>query len=643
MNLHTSSVCALAKRCVCLALALLLCRSSAGDDKKEYWRERNAAVVQQHNLKNRDRVIPQTDVPLWLDPGQTYERDDLPVIQMAPGVKASVAWGEGAMLELLEMEPGSQYPHQELNEELLILGQKGSAKCTFDGQEVTLRKDELLYLTPNTKRTLQAGEEGWQAIEVFAPVRADHLRLVGIEIPAGGSVGYPDQGVTPSIDPGKVINVHEIQWAGLTPADTHQSYRRSGAGSRLVWGRNAMLSLIRMDANTSFPLHIHPEDQLMIALRGSLLEGLMDYAYEMNGQAQHVVLQPGGMAHSAVLGEHGADALDVFWPVRPDYITKFQEQQALYEEVIAPGTKPIKLAEGFTFSEGPTWLKGALYFSDMYFEDHRQGNWTGSAQRSRLIRMEPDGKWQVLSNGMQTNGTIASSAGNLLVCDMFGHRVIELDPRTGEVLDVVCDRVDDKPIDGPNDLVMDARGGIYVSDPQFTPETEKSQAGKQVYYVPANGPPRVVIRPGDYAMPNGVEISPDGKTFYVNNTWFQPGENFVWAYDIQPDGSLTHQRKFAALNLTPEVMSDERPEYRFDSRADGMAVDMDGRLYVCTLSGVQIFAPSGIYVGTIWCPQYPVSCAFGGAKGDILYLVGESSVWSIQTKVSGFRVPRGLD
>ena len=94
------------------------------------------------------------------------------------------------------------------------------------------------------------------------------------------------------------------------------------------------------------------------------------------------------------------------------------------------------------------------------------------------------------------------------------------------------------------------------------------------------------------------------------------------------------------LNLTPEVLSDKRPEYRFDSRADGMAVDTDGRLYVCTLSGVQIFEPNGVYVGTIWCPQYPVSCTFGGRESDILYMVGESSVWSIQTKVHGFRLPQ---
>ena len=74
---------------------------------------------------------------------------------------------------------------------------------------------------------------------------------------------------------------------------------------------------------------------------------------------------------------------------------------------------------------------------------------------------------------MQSNGTIAARNGNLLVCDMFGHRVVEVDPATGRVVRVVLDKVNGKPIDGPNDLVMDAKGGLYITDPQFTPDADR--------------------------------------------------------------------------------------------------------------------------------------------------------------------------
>jgi gluconolactonase len=352
---------------------------------------------------------------------------------------------------------------------------------------------------------------------------------------------------------------------------------------------------------------------------------------------------PGGMVHSAKLGENGGDQLDVFWPVRPDYMERAQKLRALYEQVVAPGTTPQKLADGFTFTEGPTWLKGRLYFSDMFFKNPAANDWTGSPARSRLIVMEPDGEWRVLASGMQSNGTLATRNGNLLVCDMFGHRVVEVDPSNGRVVRVVLDRVNGKPIDGPNDLVMDARGGLYITDPQFTPEAQKNQPGKQVYYVAPDGTARVVIGPGEYAMPNGVEISPDGKTLYVNNTWQQPGENFVWAYDVGPDGSLSNKRQFAMLHLTPDVLDAANAADRFDSRADGTAVDTDGRYYVATKSGVQVFLPDGTYAGTIWVPQYPVSVTFGGPNNDVLYMVGESSAWAIQTKVRGFRHPEGMN
>jgi gluconolactonase len=208
---------------------------------------------------------------------------------------------------------------------------------------------------------------------------------------------------------------------------------------------------------------------------------------------------------------------------------------------------------------------------------------------------------------------------------------------------VVLDQVDGKPIDGPNDMVMDARGGIYLTDPQFTPEAEKSQPGKQVYYIAPDGTARVVIGPGEYAMPNGVEISPDGRTLYVNNTWSRPGENFVWAYDVAPDGSLSNKRQFAMLNLKPEVLDAANLDDRFASGADGAAVDTDGRYYVATSTGVQIFMPDGTTVGTIHVPEYPISVTFGGPNGDVLYMVGENSVWSIPTKVRGFRYPEGMN
>ena len=623
----------------CLAGALLAGGCSSGAPE---WTQRNQRVIDEFKITGRTRALPPVRVTASLVPGQPVASAALPNATLAPGVIARLAWGRGALLEQVDMQAGAVYPQHTLAEELIVIVRDGSATVDIDGRTVELIKDHVIYLQPGTRRSVKAGPNGWKAYEVYSPVRLEHLALVGQKVD-GVDAGFPDQGVTPSLEPGVVVNLNDIQWTPVTNPDTTKSYRRSTGQSKLIWGRNAQISLIRMDPASEIPKHIHPEDQLTHTIRGTLEQGVMDATHPASGAAGHAVFLPGGMVHAASLGEIGADQLDVFWPVRPDYVERAGKQRALYEQVVAPDARPQKLSDGFTFTEGPAWLKGRLYFSDMFFQNPAAGDWTGSPAKSRLIVMTPDGKWRVLSRGMQSNGTIPAANGNLLVCDMFGHRVVEIDPGSGRVLRVVLDKVGGKPIDGPNDLVMDAKGGLYVTDPQFTPEAQKSQPGKQVYYVAPDGTAKVAIGPGEYAMPNGVELSPDGKTLYVNNTWSQPGESFVYAYDVAADGSLSNKRQFAKLNLTPEVLGAANPADRFDSRADGTAVDTDGRYYVATNTGVQIFLADGTYAGTIWVPQYPVSITFGGANNDVLYMVGESSAWSIQTKVRGFRHPAGLN
>jgi gluconolactonase len=623
-----------------LLLLPLVVSGCTGDSPS--WAVHNQQVIDEHKITGRTRELPSVSVPMVLRDGEPVERSTLPAITIAPGVTATLGWGRGALVERVDMSANATYPAQTLTEELFIIIQDGSATIDIGGKATDLTKDHAVYLQPGVVRSMKAGANGLRAFEIYSPVRLDHLAMAG-QSTASVSATFPDQGVTPSLQPGVVVDLNEIQWTPLTDPVPGRSYRRSTTQSRLLWGRNAQISLVRIDPQSEIALHIHPEDQLTTTVRGTIEQGVMDRTYPESGAAGHILFLPGGMVHSGTAGEVGVDQLDVFWPVRPDYVERARKQQALYAQVIAPGQTPKKLAEGFTFTEGPTWLKGKLYFSDMWFKNPAAGDWTGSPARSRLIVMEPDGNYRVLASGMQSNGTVTARNGNLIVCDMFGHRVVEVDPGTGRVRKVLLDRINGKPIDGPNDLVMDANGGLYITDPQFTPEATKSQPGTQVYHLAADGTARVVIGPGEYAMPNGVELSPDGKTLYVNNTWLQPGENFVWAYDVAADGSLSNKRQFAMVSLKPEVLEAPKPADRFDSGADGTAVDGEGRYYVATRTGVQIFLPDGTTVGTIWVPQYPVSITFGGPNNDVLYMVGESSVWSIQTRVRGFRHPSGMN
>jgi len=275
----------------------------------------------------------------------------------------------------------------------------------------------------------------------------------------------------------------------------------------------------------------------------------------------------------------------------------------------------------------------------MFFDQ----SWGGDPKKSAIVEMDPDGTYRYVSQGqMQANGLMPLPSGNLAVCDMFGHRIIEMTTQ-GSIVKTLVAAYEGKPIDGPNDLVIDARGGIYFTDPQFTPDAVKSQPGRAVYYRTPGGKVIRVIEPNVFAMPNGVVLSPDGKTLYVNNTYDSETfwnvdtdkDNTVWAYDVDGDGSLRNGRKFAELQLTPEVLDRKGRS----SGADGMTIDALGNIYVATYAGLQIFNSQGGFIGLINLPVYPVSCCFGGEDMKTLYMVGYDKVYRIRTHVAGLRYP----
>lgn len=108
----------------------------------------------------------------------------------------------------------------------------------------------------------------------------------------------------------------------------------------------------------------------------------------------------------------------------------------------------------------------------------------------------------------------------------------------------------------PNDLVVNKAGGIYFTAPGTTP---------LVYYIPPGG---MAVKAADgIENPNGIQLSRDEKTLYVNNT---RGE-YVIAFDIQPNGTLTNKRNFAKYEGTT------KNETGVASGADGLAVDSEGR------------------------------------------------------------------
>lgn len=609
------------------------------------WQQKNEELISEHNLTVRELPnLPATHIASNLEAGKVKNIDKMDSTALYPGVNARLFWGSGAMVSVLQLEPHAEIPAEELPADRFVFVLEGTINQMINGSPVTLisRKREepdgthsgtprtdFVYLEQGSTHAVTAGASGAKLLEVYSPLRLDYLQKAGVaNLPTEVAVLETTQ--PPNVEPNKVYDLYNIQFTELA----------DGAYARLISGKNTQLSFITMEPNATFSYHIHPEEQMMLVLRGGGQGIILDV--EESVQENEVVRLPSNMVHGARIGELGLDALDVFWPVRADYLEKENEALAAYHAIIPEDAEPELVIDGkeskpeLFFTEGPKWLNGKIYFSNMYFDQ----NWNADPVKSSIVEMDPDGSYRNITQGkMQANGLYPYKNGHLLVCDMIGHQVVEMTTE-GKVVRVIADSYEGKPIDGPNDIITDAKGGIYFTDPQFTMEAEKFQPGRAVYYISPEGKLTRIVEPNEFAMPNGILLSPDGKTLYINNcyddeSWYpvdSEKDNYIWAYDVQPDGTISNGRKFAKLLLTGNVLDRKGRS----SSADGMAIDKMGNIYVATYYGVQIFNAQGKYVGMINLPSFPVSLCFGDADMKTLYIVSYSQVYKIRTNMEGF-------
>ena len=287
-------------------------------------------------------------------------------------------------------------------------------------------------------------------------------------------------------------------------------------------------------------------------------------------------------------------------------------------DVCFPGAKLEKVTIGYEFDTAgsPCYADDVLYFTNNNFD---------KPEKSRVITMDAQGTYSVIrpNNGVTTS-IISTGTGNFYCCEMLGHRVIEID-RNGKVLRVAAGEYNGKRIDGPNDMVLDRKGGLYFTDSQFIAGKPRMQETPAVYYVKPDGAVIRII--DDIEFPNGVDLSPDGKTLYVANT----RGVYILAYDVLDNGTVTNGRNFTEVELTPENIESG------ESGADGMVVDSAGNLYVATTKGlgIQVFNSRGEKLGNISCPTPTNNCCFGGEDLKTLYVSAKDGIYKIPVKIPG--------
>jgi gluconolactonase len=278
--------------------------------------------------------------------------------------------------------------------------------------------------------------------------------------------------------------------------------------------------------------------------------------------------------------------------VAPGAVTDANSLPQLFELIPVPGS--------YQFSEGPAVdVNGNIYFSDI--------------NAGKIYKWSPDGSVRVFLDTLnKPNGLMFDKNGNLIACEGGNGRLISIDPQ-GSVT-VLADQYKGFRFNEPNDLWIDAQGGIYFTDPAYQSPTV--QDGEHVYYIlPDHSQVTRVI--SDMTHPNGLVGTPDGKTLYVADH----GAGQTFAYTINSDGTLSNKRLFTAIG------------------SDGMDLDASGNLYLTTPNQVMIFDARGNLLRSIPTFEDPTNVAFGGADGQTLFITARTDVYTTQMSAENPAIP----
>jgi gluconolactonase len=274
------------------------------------------------------------------------------------------------------------------------------------------------------------------------------------------------------------------------------------------------------------------------------------------------------------------------------------------ESVIPEGVAPKKLADGFALGEGPLWdPRGFLLFVDCLDDTV----WKYTPEGKLFIYRKP-------SN--QANGMVFDQQGRLIVCENSARRVTRTE-RDGTIT-VLADRYQEKRFGNPNDVTVAKDGSIYFTDPSFMTKADDQELKYHGVYHVKDG--KVTLVANDFSRPNGLAVSPDGMTLYVDDS----EKMHVRAFDINADGTLSNGRIFADLNSEDT------------GSPDGMEVDKKGNLWVAGPGGVWVIDSKGVLLGLIRFPEPITNLAFGGPDKKTLYVTTFKSLYKIPVKVEGF-------
>ncbi len=227
----------------------------------------------------------------------------------------------------------------------------------------------------------------------------------------------------------------------------------------------------------------------------------------------------------------------------------------------------------------------------------RDGNiYAVNFQKDQTIgKVTPTGKGEIFVTlpGKSTgNGIVFDRQGFMYVADYIGHNVLKIDMKT-KAISVFAH---EPKMNQPNDLAIAPDGTLYASDPSWARGTG------QVWKIDHQG--KVTLAAPNMGTSNGIEVSPDGKTLYVNESV----QRNIWAFPIGADGALGEKKLLKKFD---------------DHGFDGMRCDVAGNLYVTRYGKgtVAVVSPKGEVLREIdVLGKQPSNICFGGPDGKTVYV-----------------------
>ena len=241
--------------------------------------------------------------------------------------------------------------------------------------------------------------------------------------------------------------------------------------------------------------------------------------------------------------------------------------------------------------EGPAVAQDGTLYAVNYQQEGTIGKITAKGSAEILLK---------LTNNSVGNGIRFDHHGNMYIADYVNHNILKFSAKSLNADSEQQPKIEiyahSSLMNQPNDIAIMTNGILFASDPNW------AKNSGQLWRINHNG--EVVLLEKGMGTTNGIEVSPDNETLYVNESV----QGNVWQYQLSADGSITNKTLLIHFN---------------EHGLDGMRTDKQGNLYIARYGKgvIAIVSPKGKLLREVPLKgSFPTNVAFGGLDGKTVFV-----------------------